>query len=207
MDLDQQQELNQHAQYHAGRVIALLPLPYGDREDIFKKLRQMELAMMLSWHEGFGLVGWEAISAEVPLIVTKESGLYQLLKKDSYEGFVCAVDIDAQEDPTGQQNFSKADLAKVRDAIWSIADDWTGAKRKAQKLLKLLRDKNYTWENAARQIAESLGLAIPPQPKSVATPPPEWDIAQRGSPYPGLLAFKPQQAAISAGGRLKSLPC
>ena len=199
VDRGQQQELSLYAKNHAGKVITLLPLPYEDREVIFKKLRHMELAMMLSWHEGFGLVGWEAISAEVPLIVTKNSGLYQLLESSSYEGFVSAVDIDAQEDPTGEQNFSDDDLAKVRTAIWSIANDRARAKKKAQTLLELLRGKNYTWDNAARQFAENLGIALPQTSKAIAKLEPEWDIAKQGPPFPGLLAFNPEQAAIFCG--------
>lgn len=34
---------------------------------------------MLSIHEGFGLAGWEAIAAGIPLVVSKNSGLYEFL--------------------------------------------------------------------------------------------------------------------------------
>jgi glycosyltransferase involved in cell wall biosynthesis len=82
----EESQLREYAARLADRVLPFMPLPYADRESIFRKLRQTDVAMMLSWHEGFGLVGWEAISAEVPLIVTKNSGLYQLVDRDAIAG-------------------------------------------------------------------------------------------------------------------------
>jgi hypothetical protein len=52
---------------------------------------------MLSWHEGFGLVGWEAIAAEVPLVVSKRTGLYKLLDSpDDPVGAACVSVVDVR---------------------------------------------------------------------------------------------------------------
>jgi len=62
--------LRRFAHGKAGRVINLLAQPFDeDRDALFDQLRRANIALMLSWHEGFGLTGWEAIAAEVPLIV------------------------------------------------------------------------------------------------------------------------------------------
>jgi hypothetical protein len=52
----EESQLREYAAGRAGRVLPFMPLPYGDRDSIFHKLRQTDVAMMVSWHEGFGLV-------------------------------------------------------------------------------------------------------------------------------------------------------
>jgi len=52
--------------------------------------------MMPSWHEGFGLVAWEAIAAGIPLILGKNSGVYRYLLENypgAETGYVYAVDL------------------------------------------------------------------------------------------------------------------
>jgi glycosyltransferase involved in cell wall biosynthesis len=72
--------LHQFVEGRAGRVLNLIPVPYDDNRDrVFEQLRRCSLAMMLSWHEGFGLTGWEAIAAGVPLIVSENSGVRLLI--------------------------------------------------------------------------------------------------------------------------------
>lgn len=55
---------------------------------------------MPSWHEGFGLVAWEAVAAGVPLIVSKESGVYEFLDEQFKTGYVEAIKVrGATESP------------------------------------------------------------------------------------------------------------
>lgn len=62
----------------AGRVVNILATKYDeDRKALFDELGRANIALMLSWHEGFGLTGWEAIAGEVPLILSKRTGLAQ----------------------------------------------------------------------------------------------------------------------------------
>jgi glycosyltransferase involved in cell wall biosynthesis len=170
IDQAEEPKLRKYAFDLAGRVLPFMPLPYGDRDSIFKKLRQMDIAMMLSWHEGFGLVGWEAISAEVPLIVTRNSGLYRLVDRalgDGGTALLFGIDIEGAEDPSGEHNFSDPDLENTREAIWKCAEERERAKRNASILLQKLRKKGYTWESAARKFAKELGLRVSLRAKSV----------------------------------------
>ncbi len=81
-DSDPENELRKFGEQHAGGVINLSALPFTtDREKIFDELRGASVALMPSWHEGFGLVAWEAIAAAVPLILSKKSGVYHFLKE------------------------------------------------------------------------------------------------------------------------------
>ena len=72
--------LRRFAYDKAEREINLMAQPFDeDRAALFDQLGRANIALMLSWHEGFGLTGWEAIAAQVPLIVGRQSGLYRLV--------------------------------------------------------------------------------------------------------------------------------
>lgn len=62
----------------AGRLCIVNPVAYLNRDQLEETIREASVVMMLSFHEGFGLVGYESIAAGVPLILSKNSGLYQL---------------------------------------------------------------------------------------------------------------------------------
>jgi UDP-N-acetylglucosamine:LPS N-acetylglucosamine transferase len=68
---DEERQLRQLAEEKASRVVTILAQPFTkNRDELFDQLGRANLALMLSWHEGFGLTGWEAIAAQVPLIIT-----------------------------------------------------------------------------------------------------------------------------------------
>src|SRR5262249_8007231 len=65
---EEEHVLRQLAFEKASRQINLIAVPYDDsRDDPFAELGRSNISLMLSWHEGFGLTGWEAIAGEVPL--------------------------------------------------------------------------------------------------------------------------------------------
>lgn len=106
---------------------------------------------MPSWHEGFGLVAWEAIAAGVPLIVCENSGVYQLLDEEFHgngTGCVYPVDILGTVD---KPFFRDRDLDSVVTALTKIAKDTGKARQQAGKLRNLLG--KYTWPACAEQVA------------------------------------------------------
>jgi glycosyltransferase involved in cell wall biosynthesis len=63
--------------------VNIVTLPYStDRNGLFDYLVSSNVCLMLSVHEGFGLVGWEAIAAGVPLIVSGNTGVFEFLKNE-----------------------------------------------------------------------------------------------------------------------------
>ncbi len=140
------------AEYAGGAVINLQALPYiTDRTQLFNDLKIASVAAMPSWHEGFGLVAWEAIAAGVPLILSKDSGVYELIKEKHpgfEEGHVWVVDISGQ---IGEPYFSIADLDTVSLAIRKIAIDPKTSREKAIRLREELAV--YTWAACAKQVA------------------------------------------------------
>jgi glycosyltransferase involved in cell wall biosynthesis len=155
----EEESLRELAREKANRTISLIPLPFqDDRRRLFNVLRSASVAMMLSWHEGFGLTGWEAIAAEVPLIASRNSGLYRLLEEllaGAGLGCIKSLVVRGEE---GLENFRREDEEAVCDAILEIAEDMDGAKRSAKMLRTLLLREGCTWLESARRFAVDLGL-------------------------------------------------
>ena len=65
------------------------------REDLKRQLSEVDLVIMPSRSEGFGLTGLEALSAGLPVIVSKNYGFGEALGKITF-GFGFVID---SEDP------------------------------------------------------------------------------------------------------------
>jgi glycosyltransferase involved in cell wall biosynthesis len=139
--------------------IIIKALPYTtDRSKLFDELKKSSVATMTSWHEGFGLVGWEAISAGVPLIISKQSGVYMLLKQNLtalQQEDIWPVYINGQ--PTSPF-FTEEDLNAVNKAIKNIASDPQKARDKALRLRECLLE--YTWSNCAETMVNFFNWQI-----------------------------------------------
>jgi glycosyltransferase involved in cell wall biosynthesis len=150
------QSLLSLAEGYAKRVIPIHGWQFvEDRPRLFDHLRRQTVCMMLSLHEGFGLVGLEAISAEVPLIISKNSGLYHAVEKElkgSGTGCLHPVDILGS---SGEEAFQEQDIEKVAGILIEIALNRDKAKENAQSLKRRLASL-WTWEKTARQVFNSL---------------------------------------------------
>ncbi len=154
-------ELKKFAEQYGNGVINLHALPYtNDRSALFSELSKASVALMPSWHEGFGLVAWEAIAAGVPLIIGRNTGVYRLLERahpGMDTGFVYALDL------RGATDFPyfriPEDLEATADALKTIAADPGTARRKASTLRSMLLDK-YSWAACAEQAAIAFGWSL-----------------------------------------------
>ncbi|WP_340124190.1 tetratricopeptide repeat protein [Methylobacter svalbardensis] len=154
---DGESELRLFAEQQAGAVLELHPLPYSEnRQEIFDELSSASIALMPSWHEGFGLVGWEAIAAGVPLILGKESGLMQLLQDTLHgaaKGCVKTVNVGGSEiDPYYQSE----DLQAMTNAVREIAANPKHAKDSALWLREYLLAM-FTPKQCAETFLKALG--------------------------------------------------
>jgi hypothetical protein len=144
-------------------MVNILPLPFDeDREKLLGRLAEANLALMLSWHEGFGLTGWESIAAEVPLIVSKRSGLFQLLKEtlNGVEGsYVAAIDLQGRRGDGNSPNFTENDLSLVEKQILNVVYDNVRAQVRARELKKILQQNLIcSWANTGHQFLQGLGI-------------------------------------------------
>lgn len=130
--------------------INILPLPYKvDRNALFTDLSQSNLCMMLSVHDGFGLVGLEAIAAGVPLILSENTGLYEFLSKElKKENLVAFGVYNLRIKGSVGGDISDEDLKNVEIALIDIGKNKETYKKNILILRKKLKLK-YTWEKAA----------------------------------------------------------
>lgn len=164
---DEELSLQVLVEEKAGRVLPLVSLPYDERREVvFEHLRSASVAMMVSWHEGFGLTGWEAIAAEVPLIVSKNSGLYQFIDErllGAGRGCLQIVDVHGHMGDGHEENFAEEDVQAVCNAVLEAAAEADRRKKEARLLRTLLiqGDDACTWRNTARALLRELGIAEP----------------------------------------------
>jgi hypothetical protein len=115
------------------------------------------LAIMPAVREGFGLIGWEAIGCEVPLILGDQSGLRTLLDRalDGHsDRWVTAV-------PLTGRDLDERDVTGMADAIVEVPRDLEHARQRATGLRRLLKDRfdGCTWPAAAQRFLDARGLA------------------------------------------------
>jgi tetratricopeptide (TPR) repeat protein len=134
-----------------------------DRNAYFADLATSSVALMPSWHEGFGLTAWEAIACRVPVVVGEQSGVYRLLKGQCQgagigrsvravpvQGSVHVEDGDAP--PHTEQ-----DVTALGDALHSIGSNMDENKADAVQLATILRtNHDFTWKRCATDLANAV---------------------------------------------------
>lgn len=122
--------------------------PYNaDVERLDEDLRRACVVLMPSSTEGFGLVGLEAISAGVPVCISDQSGLGELLKEllgDSTRRYVYPI---TQDD--------SVDVRAWSSAIDRVIHDLPAAFRRAAELREQLA-KQLTWPKAVRVLVAAV---------------------------------------------------
>lgn len=148
------QSLQQKAAKIAGRMCNIVPYPYThNRAELGELLRSASVAMMLSLHEGFGLVGYEAIAAGIPLILSENTGLYMFLERERLSHLVYTVQIDGSN---SGEKYSEDDLNTVARALRDIRQNELRYKENALNLRKTLLSKKdkYSWDAVAESFIE-----------------------------------------------------
>ncbi len=175
---DEERALKALAYGKADRVVNLIALPFDEnRQVLFEELGKANISLMLSWHEGFGLTGWEAVAGEVPLIVSLQSGLWELFKETFGESlakaYVRTIDVHGQEGDDDSAKFTPADEAAVRDAILDWAANIESARKNAREIKYELREKlGCSWEHTAKQFCDALGSEPAAETPLESTEPP-----------------------------------
>ena len=153
----QEADLRRYVEGVAQRAINLRALPFTeDRNVLFDDLRSASLCLMPSWHEGFGLVAWEAIAAGVPLIASKKSGVVKLLstlQDGQYMQWLQTIDVRGQTDEPFFRDDDKAGLSKL---VIQTAKDHGAWKAKAARLRESLLQR-YSWRKCAEDFVTAIG--------------------------------------------------
>jgi glycosyltransferase involved in cell wall biosynthesis len=163
---DLQQETSQiksRIEETAEQCISVSVKPFLTRTELREELRTVNLCFMLSWHEGFGLAGWEAIGAGIPLILTKNSGLYKTLENVGAGATGCVYGVDIRGSLDHDQPFHNEDLRVTSRAVAEIAsrlDKWI---EHSEYLRSLLASK-FTWDHTARHLLKAMNISFRPLP-------------------------------------------
>lgn len=153
----------------AGCMCNIVPRPYiNDRSELGEQLRDASVAMMLSFHEGFGLVGYEAIAAGVPLILSENTGLYMFLKREHLDHLVYPVKITGAD---SSKRYSQNDLNTVASALRNIRQEEEDYKKKAINLRDTLLEKRdkYSWGAVADNFISNVLQHFKVQLKNMST--------------------------------------
>lgn len=151
-------ELKELAEQHANRVISLQALPFTqDRTELFDELKAASVCLMPSWHEGFGLVAWEAIAAGVPVILSTKSGAYHFLKTLRKENLVHAIDVRGQN---ASPFFANTDKEILANLLINIAKDHSSMRTDALRLREELQNE-YHWRACADTFIAALDWQAP----------------------------------------------
>jgi tetratricopeptide (TPR) repeat protein/glycosyltransferase involved in cell wall biosynthesis len=159
---DQVPTLTKLAETHADKLLNLGIHGFIEvRSELRSRLEQSNLSMMLSWHEGFGLTGWEAIGMGIPTILSRESGVYRLLKEIGGQATGCVQALDIRGSSTTKERFSGKDLKELTDTILRIGTNLHRHLADADDLSRLLRTKEgFTWSSTAATFANALELPV-----------------------------------------------
>jgi glycosyltransferase involved in cell wall biosynthesis len=159
------QSLKSLVEQYAGKAVSIHGWLYdNNRDNLFKELKGHSVCMMLSIYEAFGLVGLEAISAGIPLILSQNTGLYKAITQPPPNGlgitYPYAVEISGS---FREDTLPSKDIQEVVKHLYAIATNKDEAKRKAKRLREELLE-SWTWKNAARQVLTGLEDILKPTP-------------------------------------------
>lgn len=148
--------LNEDATKIAGKLCNIIPMPYeSNRKQLLKTISEASVAMMLSLHEGFGLVGYEAIAAGIPVIISKNSGLYSFLDNQKLSHLVYCVNVEGSFEKCG---YSDNDIEIVSNALLEIRKNEKRYKQNALELRQKLIDKQnvYSWNAVSKKFMNNV---------------------------------------------------
>lgn len=147
-------EMEELLKKYSDKVYAVSVVRYmEDRGQLLKKLSEFSVCLVLSLKEGFGLTALEAVSAGVPLIVSKSSGFYKSLEELRLNSYVYGVEIQGKRD---YPYYSIADLKNTSDAIYTVFKNQQDAKNKTIELKEKLMNNGFTWKQCAKTIMEKV---------------------------------------------------
>jgi len=153
-------QLKKSGDDYAERSININPYLYvEDRQILNSRLADHSLCIMPSLREGFGLAGWEAIGKCVPVIISRQSGLYKFLnsvENSAVNGSLNIIDISGRDEDKAK------DIENLSNLIIKVFNSEERSKNGALELRNILIKKGYLWEKTAKDFLK--GLDIFPSP-------------------------------------------
>ncbi|XP_078681325.1 uncharacterized protein LOC144916166 [Branchiostoma floridae x Branchiostoma belcheri] len=137
----------------SGRVKPTL-LPYGTQDEIRRDMENCHLVLMPSRAEPFGLVGLEAITAGVPVLISEHSGLAELIEELSDrlgqpKFRHCIVKMKGNDATTDEEKWAE----RIEDVIKNARSEFEEARAFKEKLLA-----SKYWEESHQKFLQACGI-------------------------------------------------
>lgn len=169
-DFETQEVLKRIVEKYTSHVLSISAFEYIDNHaELMDELKSFSACLILSLREGFGLTALEAVSAGIPLVVSKSSGFYKALEERKIENYVYGVDIKGSNE---EPYYNEEDVSNVCEELYNIFMNQVKAKKDALELIDKLKKLGFTWDKCAEDIVLKLfpGITIfspLPEEKSV----------------------------------------
>ncbi len=124
-----------------------------DAEQLRNELERTGLFVMPSVAEGFGLTGYEAIAAGIPVIVSAESGLAEFLRAEVTSGLLDHALVETCIAPVAST--PERNAADWQKKVEDVLSNRASAFERAERLRKALAI-THRWEAAARRLSAEL---------------------------------------------------
>ncbi|XP_035658840.1 uncharacterized protein LOC118404022 [Branchiostoma floridae] len=140
-------------------------LEYGTQQEISDDIRQAHLVLMPSRAEPFGLVGLEAIAAGIPVLISNQSGLADLMKDLMKQEKVSAdfrhkIVTTSVRDSDLEKN-AEAWKEKIVDTLKHVESEF----KRAAEFKKQLLESKY-WEESYQALLGACGINTMPKDDS-----------------------------------------
>ncbi|XP_035664543.1 uncharacterized protein LOC118408036 [Branchiostoma floridae] len=129
-------------------------LPYRTQEEIMDDMKMAHLVLMPSRSEPFGLVGLEAIAAGIPVLISDQSGLADLIK-DLIDKKKCHADRRHRIVETSvNESDHDADVKRWADKILDTLENIQSEFQHAAEFKRELMESRY-WEDSRRTFLQA----------------------------------------------------
>ncbi|KAI8497355.1 hypothetical protein Bbelb_246610 [Branchiostoma belcheri] len=139
-------------------------LPYGTQQEISEDIQQAHLVLMPSRAEPFGLVGLEAIAAGIPVLISDQSGLADMMEVLMKDGKVSndfrhrIVPTSVRDSPSDLEKNAKDWSDKIVDSLKYVESEFKNAAVFKEQLI----ESKY-WEESYRTLLEACDIKTMPE--------------------------------------------
>jgi len=135
--------------------LSINPMPYiKDRGKLLDFLKGHSVCIVPSIQEGFGMVGWESIAAEVPLVLSENSGLYEFLE-ESYGGTGTGNIIPVEIHGNVGNSPSKMDIDNMSKRLLRFLKKPEKHKANALRIKEIIQSQ-YSWEHVSQEFCTTI---------------------------------------------------
>ncbi len=142
-------EIDSFVSQYSGKSDNVEIIPFiNSHKEVLKYIAESKLCIVPSLYEGFSLVGCESIATATPLILTKRSGLYEMLKNLGLDLYITNIKFNHIVKEKVNDKLDLDDLNNLSDKIKEVLEGYKSHKRQSESLHKEL--KKFTWDETAK---------------------------------------------------------